>query len=81
MKSPFTKKPDPALQKFFASATYADKLRVAAARETGGELELRHRHHKDGTVTISMWLCVKGSDSAMRLIPAPDEVRGGDGNG
>lgn len=83
MKNPFAKKPDPGAQvmaSFLASATFADKTRVAAAMQTSGELELRMRQRKDGTFQISLWLAVQGSDEALRLMPAPDEVRGGRGH-
>lgn len=78
MKSPFSKKPDPAahvLQNFIANATWNDKVRVAAATKTGGELELRMRQGKDGTFRFSLWLCFAGDDAGLRLMPAPDETR------
>lgn len=83
MKNPFTKRPAPGaqlMQAFLASATWQDKLRIAAGMKTAGELELRMRQRKDGTFQISLWLAVQGSDEALRLMPAPDEVRGGSGH-
>ncbi|QHE86519.1 hypothetical protein [Hydrogenophaga sp. BPS33] len=84
MRNPFApKKPDPGaqlMQAFLASATFADKARVHAAMQTNGELELRMRQLKTGGFRISLWLAVRDSDEALRLMPAPEKVRGGSGH-
>ncbi|KQP35862.1 hypothetical protein [Pseudorhodoferax sp. Leaf274] len=60
------------VQAFMAGLTLEDKARVVAATKTDhGDLELRMRHLKDGTQQLSLWLCLRGTDEALKLVPAP----------
>lgn len=59
---------------FMAGLTFEDKARVVAATKTDhGDLELRMRYLQDGTQQLSLWLCLRGSDEAIKLVPKPEQ--------
>lgn len=63
-----------AVNGFLAGLSDADKLRVLAATKTEhGDLEMRVRILKDGSQMLSLWLCLRGTDEAIKLVPAPPE--------
>lgn len=61
------------IDQWLTGRTFAEKARLVAATKTGGDIEARVRFLQDGSQAFSLWLCVRDSDSALRLIPAPLE--------
>jgi hypothetical protein len=63
---------------FLAGLGLEDKARIVAATKTDhGDLEMRVRILQDGTQAFSIWLCLRGTDQALKLVPAPEGEQGG----